>query len=79
MRSIAASGCWFEGAGIVGLSGTLQVTAIETAYRILARRHDEGNGEYGIDHISWTPTSSGRISNLMQPERLASRLKQIVR
>ena len=43
----------FEGAGIVGLTGTpKQVAAIETAYRIHAQRHDERDGEYSVDHTS---------------------------
>jgi protein SCO1/2 len=75
----------FEGAGIVGLSGTQdQVAAIETSYRILARRHDEGNGDYSIDHTSVIhiidPAGHfvGLVSDLMQPERLAGRLAQMV-
>jgi protein SCO1 len=76
----------FEGAGIVGLSGTQeQVAAIETAYRIHAQRHDAGNGEYSIDHASvihiMDPAGRfvGLVSGLMSPQRLAKRLTQIVK
>ena len=76
----------FQGADIAGLSGTQeQVAAIETAYRIHAQRHDEGDGEYSVDHTSvihiMDPAGRfvGLVSNLMTPERLASRLTQIVK
>jgi protein SCO1/2 len=76
----------FQGAGIVGLSGSRQqVAAIETAYRIHARRHDEGDGGYSVDHTSvihiMDPAGRlvGLVSNLMPPERLASRLTQLVK
>jgi protein SCO1/2 len=76
----------FEGADIVGLSGTReQVTAAETAYRIFAQRHDEADGEYRIDHTSVIhivdPAGrfAGLVSNLMQPERLAKHLMQLVK
>ena len=75
----------FEGAGIVGLSGTQQqVAAIETAYRIHAQRHDGVNGEYSVDHTSvihiMDPVGRfvGLVSGLMPPERLAGRLTQLV-
>jgi protein SCO1 len=76
----------FEGAGIVGLSGTPeQVTAIERAYRINALRHDESGGDYSIDHTSMihimdsTGRFVGLVSDLMPPERLAKRLTQLVK
>ncbi len=76
----------FEGAGIVGLSGSQQqVAAIETAYRIHTQRHDDGNGEYSVDHTSVIhiidPAGRfvGLVSDLMPPERLASRLTQVVK
>ncbi len=76
----------FPGAGIVGLTGTPeQVAAIEAAYRINARRHDAGDGEYSIDHTSviyiMDPAGrfAGLVSGLMPPDRLARRLTQIVR
>ena len=76
----------FEGAGIVGLSGTQQqVAAIETAYRIHTQRHDDANGEYSVDHTSvihiMDPAGRfvGLVSDLMPPERLAKRLTQLVK
>ena len=76
----------FEGAGIVGLSGSQQqVAAIETAYRIHTQRHDDGNGEYSVDHTSVIhiidPAGRfvGLVSDLMPPERLAKRLTQLVK
>ena len=76
----------FEGAGIVGLSGSQQqVAAIETAYRIHTQRHDDGNGEYSVDHTSvihiMDPAGRfvGLVSDLMPPERLAKRLTQLVK
>jgi protein SCO1 len=75
----------FPGAGIVGLSGTQeQVAAIETAYRIHAQRHDEGDGEYSVDHTSVIQIMDpgghfvGLVSGFMPPERLAKRLTQLV-
>jgi protein SCO1/2 len=76
----------FEGANIAGLSGTQQqVRAIETAYRIHAQRHDEGDGQYSVDHSSvihiMDPAGRfvGLVSDLMSPERLAKRLTQLVK
>jgi protein SCO1/2 len=76
----------FEGAGIVGLSGTQQqVAAIETAYRIHTQRHTDGSGEYSVDHTSvihiMDPAGRfvGLVSDLMPPERLAKRLTQLVK
>jgi protein SCO1/2 len=76
----------FEGADIAGLSGTQQqVAAIETAYRIHTQRHDEGDGQYSVDHSSiihiMDPAGHfvGLVSDLMTPERLAKRLTQLVK
>jgi protein SCO1 len=76
----------FEGASIVGLSGTQdQVAAIEAAYRIHAQRRNEEGGEYSIDHTSvihiMDPAGHfvGLVSDLMAPERLANRLTQLVK
>jgi protein SCO1/2 len=75
----------FQGADIVGLSGTYeQVAAIETEYRIHAQRHDEVDGAYSVDHASviYIMDPAGRfvglVSGLMPPERLARRLKQLL-
>ncbi len=76
----------FQGADIVGLSGTYeQLAAIETEYRIHAQRHDEVDGAYSVDHASviyiMDPAGHfvGLVSGLMPPERLARRLKQLLR
>jgi protein SCO1/2 len=76
----------FEGANIVGLSGTqAQVAALESAYRVHAQRRDEADGEYSIDHTSFIhivdPAGRfvGLISDLMPPERLANRLTQLLK
>jgi protein SCO1/2 len=75
----------FEGAGIIGLGGTQeQVTAIETAYRIHVQRHDDGDGEYSLDHtaVIHIVDPSGRfvgmVSDLMPPDGLVKRLMQLV-
>ena len=76
----------FEGARIVGLSGSHeQVAAVEAAYRIHVRSVAPAPT---ANTASTTPRSScvvdpdGRfvalISDLMQPERLATRLTQMV-
>jgi protein SCO1/2 len=76
----------FEGAGIVGLSGTHeQVAAIEAAYRIHVQRRDAGDGEYSVDHTSFIHIMDpaghfvGLVSDLMPPERLANRLAQLLK
>ena len=76
----------FAGADIAGLTGTpAQVAAIEAAYRVHARRHDEGNGEYSVEHSSvidiMDPEGrfAGIVSGLMPPERLAARLVLLMR
>jgi protein SCO1/2 len=76
----------FEGAGIVGLSGSQQqVAAVETAYRIHTQRHDDGKGEYSVDHTSvidiMDPAGRfvGLVSDLMPPERLAKRLTLLMK
>jgi protein SCO1/2 len=75
----------FPDARIVGLSGTReQVAMIEKAYRIFVQRHDAHDGEYSMDHTSVIhivdPTGrfAGLVSDLMGPERLAARLRQLV-
>jgi protein SCO1/2 len=75
----------FPEAGIVGLSGTPeQVTMIEKAYRIFVQRHDAHDGDYSMDHTSVIhivdPAGkfAGLASDLMGPDRLAARLRQLV-
>jgi protein SCO1/2 len=75
----------FPEAGIIGLSGTPeQVMMIEKAYRVFVQRHDAHDGEYSMDHTSvihiMDPTGrfAGLVSDLMGPDRLAARLRQLV-
>ena len=75
----------FPEAGIIGLSGTPeQVAMIEKAYRVFAQRHDAHDGDYSMDHTSVIhivdPTGrfAGLVSDLMGPDRLAARLRQLV-
>ena len=75
----------FPEAGIIGLSGTPeQVMMIEKAYRVFVQRHDAHDGEYSMDHTSVIhivdPTGrfAGLVSDLMGPDRLAARLRQLV-
>ena len=75
----------FTDAGIVGLSGTEeQVAMIEKAYQVFVQRHDAHDGEYSMDHTSiihiLDPTGkfAGLLSDLMGPDRLAARLRQLV-
>ena len=73
----------FEGADIVGLSGTdAQVAAAEAAYHVRAQRRPGKDGEYTVDHSGFfyvvDPDGhfAGLISDLIPPERLASRLME---
>jgi cytochrome oxidase Cu insertion factor (SCO1/SenC/PrrC family) len=72
----------FEGADIVGLTGTPeQVNAAETAYRIQARRHDGKDGDYTMSHASTIiiMDPEGRFVARVPPENIAGRLAQLVR
>jgi protein SCO1/2 len=69
----------FEDAHIVGLTGTQQqIDVAEAAYRIFARRHDLGDGDYSMGHTSaiHIMDPNGQFVALAQPEQLADRLKQ---
>jgi protein SCO1/2 len=76
----------FEGANFIGLTGTQeQVSAVEAAYRVYAVKHEEDGGEYSIDHNSMIHLTGpdGRfvaiVSGLQEPERIASRLAQLLK
>jgi protein SCO1/2 len=72
----------FEGADIVGLTGTPeQVNAAETAYRVQARRHDGKDGDYTMSHASTIVIMDpeGRFVARVPPENIAGRLAQLVR
>ena len=75
----------FEGADIVGLSGTAaQVSAAEAAYKVHVERHDREDGEYTMDHPSMIHIMDpdGRfvamVYSMAKPERIAERLAQLV-
>jgi len=75
----------FEGANIVGLTGTpAQVGAAEAAYKVHAERHDSEGGDYTMDHSSMIHIMDpdGRfvamIYSMMKPGRFAERLAQLV-
>jgi protein SCO1/2 len=71
----------FEGANIVGLTGTLeQVTATEAAYRIRARRYDRADGDYAMSHAATIDIMDpdGHFVAMVRPEGIAERLAQLV-
>jgi protein SCO1 len=75
----------FEGANIVGLTGTpAQVNAAEAAYQVHAERHDTEDGDYTMDHSSMIHIMDpdGRfvslIYTMMKPERIAERLTKLM-
>jgi protein SCO1/2 len=75
----------FEGANIVGLTGTpTQVSAAEAAYQVHAERHDSEDGDYTMDHSSMIHIMDpdghfvAMIYSMMKPERIAERLAQLV-
>ena len=72
----------FEDANIVGLTGTLkQVSAVEAAYRVNARRHDGKDGDYTMSHASTicVMDPDGRFVARVPPENIAVRLAELVR
>ncbi len=71
----------FDGANIVGLSGTRgQVNAAEAAYRVYAKRHDGKDGDYTMSHpmTIHVMDPEGRFVELVLPERIAERLARLV-
>lgn len=72
----------FEGANIIGLTGTPeQVAVAETAYRIHARRYDRADGDYAMSHAATIDIMDpdGRFVAMAYPERIAERLAQLLR
>ena len=72
----------FEDANIVGLTGTLkQVSAVQAAYRVNARRHDGKDGDYTMSHASTicVMDPDGRFVARVPPENIAARLAELVR
>jgi protein SCO1/2 len=75
----------FEGADIIGLSGTQeQVREAEAAYRIHAEKHEQDGEDYTMDHTSMIHIMGpdGRFIAMVlgaaPPERIAKRLAQLV-
>lgn len=71
----------FEGAGILGLSGTpQQVLAAEASYRVRAKRHDREDGDYTMSHTSTIHIMDpdGRFVALAPPEAIAERMAQLI-
>ena len=72
----------FEGANIVGLTGTqAQVSAVEAGYRVYAKRHEEKDGDYAMSHTSaiHVMDPDGHFVARVPPERLGERLAQLLR
>jgi protein SCO1/2 len=75
----------FEGANIIGLTGTAQqVSAAEAAYQVHAQRRDGEDGDYTMDHTSMIDIMDpdGRfvamVYSMVRPERIAERLAKLV-
>jgi protein SCO1/2 len=71
----------FEGANIVGLTGTPeQISAAEADYRIRARRYDLPGGDYAMSHAATIDIMDpdGHFITMAYPERLGERLAQLV-
>jgi protein SCO1/2 len=71
----------FEGAHIVGLTGTPeQIRAAEAAYRVHAQRYEGKDGDYAMSHTSAIHIMGpdGRFVAVTPPERIAERLAQLV-
>jgi cytochrome oxidase Cu insertion factor (SCO1/SenC/PrrC family) len=71
----------FEGANIIGLTGTPeQVTVAEAAYRIRARRYDRADGDYAMSHAATIDIMDpeGHFVAMAYPERIAERLAQLL-
>jgi protein SCO1/2 len=71
----------FEGANIVGLTGTQeQVSAAETAYHIQARKYVRADGDYMMSHAATIDIMDpdGRFVAMARPERIGERLAQLL-
>jgi protein SCO1/2 len=71
----------FEGAGIIGLTGTAeQIGVAEAAYRIHARRYDFPGGDYAMSHAATIDIMdpNGHFVAMAYPERIGERLAQLV-
>jgi cytochrome oxidase Cu insertion factor (SCO1/SenC/PrrC family) len=71
----------FEGAGIIGLTGTAeQIGEAEAVYRIHARRYDFPGGDYAMSHAATVDIMDpdGHFVAMAFPERIGERLAQLV-
>lgn len=71
----------FEGADIVGLTGTPeQVSVAEAAYRVRARRYDRPDGDYVMSHAATIDIMDpdGRFVTMAYPNHIGERLAQLV-
>ena len=71
----------FEGADIIGLTGTPeQIGVVEAAYRIHARRYDLPGGDYAMSHAATIDIvdPDGRFVAMAYPERIGERLAQLI-
>jgi protein SCO1/2 len=71
----------FEGANIIGLTGTQeQVDVAEAGYRIRARRYDLPSGDYAMSHAATIDIMDpdGHFVAMARPERIGERLAQLV-
>ena len=71
----------FEGADIIGLTGTPeQIGVAEAAYRIHARRYDLPGGDYAMSHAATIDIMDpdGHFVAMAYPERIGERLTQLV-
>jgi len=71
----------FEGANIIGLTGTqAQVDEAEADYRIRARRYDLPGGDYAMSHAATIDIMDpdGHFVAMARPEHIGERLAQLV-
>jgi protein SCO1/2 len=71
----------FDGASILGLSGTpQQVLVAETSYRVRAKRHDREDGDYTMSHTSTIHIigPDGQFVGPAPPERIGEQLAELV-
>jgi protein SCO1 len=71
----------FEGADIIGLTGTPeQIGVAEAAYRISARRYNFPNGDYAMSHAATVDIMDpdGHFVATAYPERIAEHLAKLV-
>jgi protein SCO1/2 len=71
----------FDGANIVGLTGTrAQIDVAEASYQIRARRYNLPGGDYAMSHAATVDIRDpdGHFVAMAYPERIGERLAQLV-